>query len=534
MSEGGKIYINEAEADNYMGLRHFRALFRPGVNLIKGPNGSGKSSVFNLVSWLFFGRVCKEVGWRAPEEMLRQGEEKGGGVLRLAGGDIEIKGVLSEKNQKGTITGRRRILASDGVTEKWIGLSQKEVLAMVSRMGIEPGNLLSKSQVELQQAVERILGPEYVADMLQLDKDEELLLDKRTAAKARIGVLGTPTFVDKVEHEDTADLDRQLAEARAFNAKQVERRLHMDRAQKDLDKSRAEEVEAQEAFAAHQDKMRSAALDAIEAVKTCSEDMDEKLIPDMVQEWRNAAELVNVAKAHAEVLDGCNNVMGEATREVENRAEALDKLDPPQPEEDITELQARRDRAGENNAKVAARARYDADMAKLEAEQKKLEQVEADLVAMRQRRKDRAAGVKMPVEGMVLTSAGLRIKNPLQPTMTLPLDQLNQAERVRIYLQIVAADDPDLRVLVLRDDNPFDPRTQQEIVESALDLGLQVLIESKGTTPEIPGACVIRILSGEDVEADDPRWKVLAGLEKELGDAATATTADPGTTGRLF
>lgn len=511
---GEKIYINECEADNFMGLRRFKALFKPGVNLVKGPNGSGKTSVFNLISWLFFGRVCKQVGWRAPMEMLRQGETKGGGKVLLDGGNIEIQGVLSEKNTKGTITGKRRVLASDGVTEKWVKLTQKEVLSMVSRMGIEPGNLLSKSQAELQQAVERILGPEYVAAMLEFDRQEELLVAKRAAAKARISALGTPTRVEKVQRVNTDELDRQLAEAREFNRQQTQNKLRLERAQEDVDRAAANVARAKDVFDAQQEVQQSSALDAINAVLVCGDGEDPR---ELLEAWRAAKDLVAIAFKAAEDLVIALGTREEAARRAEEAAAALAGLEPVQPEKDTTELQEQRDRAGEINAQAQARVRYEEDMDKIAAEHRMLENIEEDIKDLRQRRKEAAASVQMPVEGMILTSAGLRIRNPLQPSMTLPLDQLNQAERVRVYLQIVAADDPVLRLLVLRDDNPFDPLTQQEIIEAALDLGLQVLIESKGATPEIPGACVIHVLSGRDVEADDPRWRTLAGLELEQG-----------------
>lgn len=136
------------------------------------------------------------------------------------------------------------------------------------------------------------------------------------------------------------------------------------------------------------------------------------------------------------------------------------------------------DGAEEHNRKARARAAYEAARQELKAATDQYREFTRRIERCDEQKAEKLAAVAMPVPGLSFSSDGGVLYNGL------PLDQASQAEQIRVSVAIGLAQNPSLRVLLVRDGSLLDDDGLRMLAELAAANDAQVWIERVGDGEE--------------------------------------------------
>lgn len=122
------------------------------------------------------------------------------------------------------------------------------------------------------------------------------------------------------------------------------------------------------------------------------------------------------------------------------------------------------------NKKVRQAKEYNSLAKDLTVKKQEAEKLTAKITQYDEEKQKTLKNAKFPVEGLSFGDNGILYKN-------IPFSQCSSEERLRVSLAIAMAQNPKLKVILLRDGSLFDSRNMKVIEELAAENGYQVWIE---------------------------------------------------------
>lgn len=444
-----------------------------GMNRIGGFNGEGKTSLLDTIAMAMGGAS------QIPMKPLRTGEEYG--VIRIDTGELVVTRYF---NDDGTTS--LKVQSGDGAT---YDKGQAKLTDIIGAISFDPIKFADMNPSD--QAVElRRLVP------LAVDLDQLAAADKAdTLARRDINRDGKA----KIAQRDAINIsgvipekpDRDAIVARLAGAAGVNTAIERERDRRsELERGRNVMLQT-----AQQDRGRAAEirnevdtlLARIETLKLAAADKDRDVEAMVARAEDRAAEIA--------ALPPLDEAVDTAALSVE-----LSKADA-----DLALL-----------ARVAERARLDAEVEALRAKSDAFTTAMADRQALREKALSEAA---MPVEGL---SFGMVGDDMVVTFNGEPFAQSSRAEQIRVSMRIAMAANPKLRVMTIRDGSLLDERGFKLISEIAAEGDYQVFIETVGEGDESG----IIIEDGRVKGAPDPERVPPMKRRKKAGEPEAAGEAD--------
>ncbi|HMJ53605.1 MAG TPA: AAA family ATPase [Polyangiaceae bacterium] len=136
----------------------------------------------------------------------------------------------------------------------------------------------------------------------------------------------------------------------------------------------------------------------------------------------------------------------------------------------VDDVEARLKTAEATNARVRARVEHESLVTKLETNEDQAAELTASINRADEERAERLAAAKFPIDGLGFDDAG--------PTFNgVPLAQASQAEQLRVSVAIGAAQNPRIRVMLVREGSRLDKASLQLLAELARETDSQVWVE---------------------------------------------------------
>ncbi len=383
------------------GVRKIEVRADPHCNEIAGPNGAGKSSVLDAIVWAFSGKRSID------SKPLRDGEAKGEIVVETE--DLTVTRRFSENGDTKLV-----VESKDGKR-----LGQRELDGLLSRFAFDPLAFSRAPATEQVTILQGLLGAEFAKRLAELDAAIEAAAEERRLAGRELARIGQIPEVPAAEPVDVLAVQRELDEARAWNAEQDRRRLAIG--QKEADRRANAEMIGQ--FHAQVEELQRR---------------------------------IEQRKSYGEVL--------------EKQLAELPQCEMPRDEAPI------RDRwtvAAQQNAAAAAFDAYKRRVHERAELARAVNRADEQVEALRAQRAELQDGATLPVGGVSFGSAGLRVNG-------LPFEQISSSERIRISARIGMAASAGLRVMFIKDGSLLDAASFAEVVALAREMGVQLWVETVG------------------------------------------------------
>lgn len=443
-AKGEQLKIIQLTAENVKKLKVVDITPKgPLVQVTSRKNGQGKTSVLDSIWWALGGEK------NVQGVPIRKGAESG--RIRLNLGDLIVERRFLASGSS-PITVRNAAGAQPGTPDKKLPVygSPQEILnALIGRLSFDPLAFARKKPREQHDDLKAIAHLEIDVDALnsQNAADFKRRQDINRDAKAkRAQAVGIVVPADLPERPiDESDLLNQMQDAATHNAAIETRKARRQQTQRDANDKKAEGVRLRE----RADLARSQASARIADLQ------------------RQIEELAKHGAESATALDEQASAALSAATELEkkiNEAEAL-----PEPI-DVTALRSSLDAAKLTNAQVARRERRKS----IEAEAEELETQSRELTErMEARDAQKLESLKaatMPVDGLGFGDGFVTYNG-------LPLDQASDGETLRVSTEIAMAENPELRVIRIRDGSLLDDDNLAIIAQMAGEKDYQVWIE---------------------------------------------------------
>jgi hypothetical protein len=404
------------------------------VVIIGGRNGQGKSSILDSITMAMGG---KEAICAKP---VRDGESRASTTIDL--GELVVTRTYTEAGG-GTLTVKNR----DGAK---FSSPQAILDKLTGALTFDPLEFSRLKPAKQLETLRELVGVKTdLLDQQRQAKYDERTTTNRELASAKATLAGlADAIAGQTEPEgepDISKLTQELEEARAHNVANSTTRARL---------LKAEEV-AEKAHNALQDQRIE-----VERLKKLLADAEAKL-PKLQETYEQATGSLERGQGVVAALkDRDEDAIVERMRTF-NEVSAL---------------------AGQFAAHRETQAKVEALEAQAAEQTKRIETLD-------ERKRDRIANAKYPIEGMTLGDDGILLGG-------VPFEQASQAERIRVSVAMGIALNPRLKVLLIRDGSLLDEESMASIAEMAAEAGAQIWIERVGNGAE----CSVVIEDGEILE----------------------------------
>lgn len=438
----------------------------PGLTVVSGDNGAGKSSLLKAIHAALAGRQA------LPDKPVREGQERAEVVVDLGDRIVKLR-VKADRSTSLTVEGK------DGRPYR---SPQKLLDDLLGELSFDPASFADQEAKDQTETLRRLVG----LDTRALDEEHSRVYAERTGVNREVrmlegqlaGIVVPPEPPEPEIIEVPAEIDigeiarRQQAALAAQHANERERRDLMTLRQGVA--AAAREVADLEAKLAVKRELLETARAEVER--------QERVVAELVEPDMST---LNVELERAQAQNRAAQSLREANAQARARAE--------------------RATAERSRALTAQESK------RIELETKKA--VAADLTerleAIYKEKAAALAAVKFPCEG-------LGIEGDVVTYRGVPLSQASTGEQLTIALEIAAALNPKLRLILVRQGNDADLPRLRAIAEWAREREFQVLLERVAT--DTPGAIVIE--AGRVRRAGAPANDEFAGDSTPAPEAA--------------
>jgi len=408
--------------------------------IVGGRNGQGKSSVLDSIAFALGGKdlVC--------EVPIRKGEKKA--VITVDVGDLVIERSFTPTGTYLTVKNREgaKMASPQAVLDKLVGKLTFDPLAFARMGGTADGRR--------RQAA--ILREVYGLDFSKEEEQHRTAYAARTfhnrqllEAKTRLDATPAPAAETPEKEIVFSDLVAELKRAQEHN-----------RGTDDLAEKAARIqllVTGDQADLERQEKGIRAALLQIEEIRKQIKGMEANgaLLQDSIDKRTDQINRLKKEQAEFVLQDTAAIETKIANAEQVNKA--------------VRAKQARKalaDQIGEINKKIAAQERVMAD-----AERAKAAKLQA---------------AEFPIDGLAVDDDGVNLAG-------VPLDQASQAEQLKLSVAIGLAQNPKLKVMMIRDGSLLDDQSLRMLARMAAEADSQLWVERVGQGKE----CSVIIENGE-------------------------------------
>lgn len=472
MSEKQKLPLGivELRIKNVLGIEAAIIVPTGEVTLLTGANAQGKSSAINAI---FLGLTGQAPG---VDEPIRHGTKSAEVVLKLGTTD-ELKATVTRVIKAGK-SPRLTVKLNDG--RPGIDSPQKALKTLFDATTLDPSEFKRLSRKDQANRMLKALGVDFSA----LNEQRQKLFDQRTDQNRELKRL--------------AALSRELPPAPPKDTPDEPVSV------KDLVDRQAELRNRRQEYEAFQGRLALLHNDVVDARN------------DMLEKSREIDELKRQLEVAQDSLKQLTQVHGGLTSDLK----AFEAKCPPEPdaveEERVQGSLASVETVNANVLAKQSRRKVLGDLRKVETKAASLtgaiEQVDADRVGMLQ-----SAMETFPVQGISIDEEGIYVGG-------VPLDQCSTAEQWETWTRIAMAQNPKLRVILIRDGSDLDRTTMGRLKALAHEEQYWLWIEKVLDTP---GAEGIHFEGGAIVAVNGEPTEVEEEAPVAPADPETESTEDP-------
>lgn len=388
------------------------------VVTLTGENGAGKSSVLNAIQMTIAGRKA------APERPIREGADKGQTELTIGAGG-KPKFIIERKISQGRDTMTVRAPGEAPVSSPQTLLNE-----LYASTAFDP---MSFSRMDAEDQIETLRKMLPELDLSKLDAAVAEEEAKRTEVGREGKSLKARLDAAPAHHPDAPAAETSVAELAA----EAERRRATVRARDDRRRLADQAVADRRLMS---EGLRKAA-DEVDRLK--------RLLDDAIGVHGRAVSALNKA--------------GDEEARLEADAQAAVVEDPAPIEEQLKTIDITNRAVRENAARAALEAEYSAAKGRYEKHTDNIKKIE-------ERKLQKIAAVKMPVPGIEIRGKSLLFNK-------VPFKQASDAEKIRVSVAIAAAQNPQLRVIFVRDASLLTEKNLAILASVADEMDLQLWIE---------------------------------------------------------
>jgi P-loop containing region of AAA domain len=487
--------------ENFKKIRVVEVRPKGRVTKITGRNGQGKTSILDAFTALFEGKRA------IPEKPVRRGAEKS-----------KLTGILSDDQGRPWLIARRTI-SGDRTTnltieaapgaERPAGTPQAVLDELIGAMTFDPVAFIgldSKKQVEmLRQLVKLDIDIDDLNNATRLDYAERTVINRKVdelkaLAAAAIYSPGLPK--DKVDESaivakitEANDANRQIGARIAEKNRLAQVVSEMEKAAQ----LHAALIEEKAKFIIDADLAMIAATEQWEwfksvfaALSDAHDDAPPRGSSDTLAVLNSLRSLLESVKAHADyaqstilarkkeqedaqqVLQAARALTHEVDQAVVDAREAWESA-PDAEMVDTNELMAELQQAQLINREIDKRTRWEELNEQTRAKENESAQLTRNIEGREEKKRVALADAKMPLEGLTFNEEGVLFKG-------IPLQQLGEAEQIRVGCALAMAANPKLRCIPIARGESLDDQALEQIAQLAEQNDFQVFMAMVDTT----------------------------------------------------
>lgn len=407
------LYAIGIQIENFKRIESASLQFDPKGGLIQVTGANGQGKSTLIDAFL------AALRWRdfAPKKAIRQGAEKATVTLELGAKTVELIVELSI-TEKGRDL---KVMAPDGSA---FGSPQAVLDAILGKM-VDPVAFLNMRPAEQVEFLLNVSGKR--PEIERLRAEEKAAYDRRTPANSEVTRL--EKLIGSMIPPSSDDPDKPVS------IESLQKRH----------KAASDERLRRESMAGEIKGKRT----AIANLERETEGID-----------RQIAEL-NERKAS--IQKSINAHKGQLSKLESESASESKGEDPDAIMSEIASLQ-------KTNARVEEVKRYNAIYRELAEARKSAKALDDEVAAKRKAQSDLLNGLKLPVDGLAFNDDGVTYHGT-------PLADCSTAERIRVAIALGVAEKPDLRFMIVKHGNDFDPANLELIASLAEKHGIELLME---------------------------------------------------------
>lgn len=423
-------HITEFRAENVKKIRAVRIAPEGRVVEISGANASGKSSLLDGIMWALAGKRAMD------REPVRHGEEEM--LLELRFGDVLVRRTQTAEGEDALEVVNAESGAKMTAPQRWLE-------SMLGKSGL----------IFDQEAFDRMSPKEKQAELQK--------------------IAPPPPSVAILESEIAGAMERRKEINRKARDLEGELRARPLRLPTGYDpKGEAWQIESTDPLLQQLTEVGGlVAAAADELRRREAKEREIQLQRDTAQKRREeAARMIADAERLEQLAKDAETILGE--------------LNPIPKPPDATQLQRQlQELEAKNRERLAFAQRWQAQrkVEELEGEAKSLtvaiEGAQADIVKL-------MSGVAMPVPGLSYSAEGVRLNGA-------PLEQASSAERIRVALAMRMAEQPALRIVIIKNASLLDPSSKAVVAEMCAERDYQAWCE----VVDVSGGVGIFLVDGE-------------------------------------
>ena len=432
------------------------------VLTIEGKNAQGKSSSIDALCYLLGGERL------IPHNVVKQGEDKAKIQAVLADPITqEFDGVTITRTwKKGGEQSTLEIKLADGSK---VRSPQEWLNEKISLSTFDPMMFCNLRPVERVEELKKIPGLDCSAE----DEEYQKAYDRR--------------------HLVNRDLDKAKKALTEYEGIETVKGLRkISDIQADIDAVDIKNTEINN----HNAEMskRQFAIEAVRFEYKTNEEKKEKAIKDKeakIKEIENLQRTIEELKASIVELDTTYTELIEIGNKIKEKGLILKKeLEGVEVKTfiDTTTLKEELLRASDNievKAKFERKKEIEKEIVELESS---VRDIQSEMDAITEKKKAKIASFKLPVLGLEVGSKDIMFSG-------IPFDNLSQAQKISVSMALAMAQNPSVKVLLVREASLFDKTTLQLVVAQAKEKDFQIIFERVSDSPSSKD--VIYIEDGE-------------------------------------
>jgi DNA repair exonuclease SbcCD ATPase subunit len=484
-------------AENFKKIRVVEIVPKGRTTTITGRNGQGKTSVLDALWALFAGKKA------IPEKPVRKGAEKS-----------KLSAVLSDEQDRPYLIAKR-VISSDRTTsltieaapgaERPAGTPQAVLDALIGEMSFDPvefirlgGNAAGKKrQVEILRGLVKLdVNLDELTNENRLDYGERTNVSRKIAelrAQAAAVIFSPGLPRERVDEAEIRERRRQANEANAQVVQRIQEKTRLARVLEDAEEGaerhqqliRDTSAQVEQWKTAHpllmEDLQQAQKLGSVlpALIETARAITAERLRSALERAKEEAAEycrvkseqganLVATISERSKVLEAAHHLEREVQAAVAAARVAWEQA-PASELVNLSDLDDELSRAELTNREIGKRERRDeieAEVLKQEAEAARLTRA---MEAREEKKRAALAGAKMPVEGLTFDEEKVWFKG-------IPLEQLGEAEQIRVGCALAMAANPKLRCVPIAHGESLDEESLALIDKLAEEHDFQIFM----------------------------------------------------------
>lgn len=389
--------IKKLKIENIKGIKHIE-IYANDINEICGENGAGKSSILDSIAFAFGGKKIID------KKAIRDGESRA--LINIETDDL----IITRKFDAGGTT-----LSVKG--KKGGKYAQKDLNGIFNMISFDPLEFSRANKEDQVNIIKNILGAEFNASMLGLNKEYDAIYLERTEIGREGKAIGDVIVPDKSEKVDVSKLMEDL--------------------DKIEDDNRTSEEFNEKVYAAEKDIVYN--KDFIEKLK---EEMRE-----LTTKYKNHVK-------HLEVLE--NDFTGKLM-----------------PIFDTVEVKEKIKNASETNDKAAEYEKAVEREKEKKLLRSRFENRTDDLKELTFKKEELMKHAKLPVQGLSLDDDGVSLNG-------IPINQISSAEKLMLSTKIACSINSELKIIMIKDGSLLDNSSFDLIKDFSQSNGYQLWIETVG------------------------------------------------------